>query len=90
MLTTKEEALEKWCPFTSINRLMRMPGNVTPFNRLIDADGEVSFPDGAKCIADRCMAWEWLDYTKKHGYCGYCRVTKIVNNPVQPGAGGPV
>ena len=83
MLTTKEEALEKWCPFTSVNRLKRMPGNVTPFNRMINEDGEIDYPDGARCIADRCMAWQWTDYSKTHGYCGFNRVTIHTNVPTK-------
>jgi len=83
MLKTEQEAKECWCPFTSVNRLTRMPGNVTPFNRLINADGEIDYPDGAKCITDRCMAWEWSDYTMKKGYCGYCRITIHTNVPEQ-------
>ena len=58
MVVTAKEAKEKWCPFARV-----ADSEYQGYNR---EEGS-SWP---KCIADRCMAWRWVDKGRELGYCG--------------------
>lgn len=59
MICTPEEAKQKWCEATR-----HVDENHGPANRL----GDTPNPQCARCIADECMSWNFID--DKRGYCG--------------------
>jgi len=78
MSHTQKQASELWCPMV---RLAACNGGSvamgqTVMNRLQDGR-KTTVPDAARCIADKCAMWRWLqpalghrEKPATHGYCG--------------------
>lgn len=78
MLTTEQQALEKWCPFSQTGY-----GGVS-LNRISGverADHRAGIVRDTSCVASRCMAWRWSRTLSGFGHCG------LAGTPVGDDAG---
>jgi hypothetical protein len=61
---TEEDAHQRWCPFA------RLPNGVNHVSPSMVPSTQASIRDGSHCIASECMAWRWINYGQRHGFCG--------------------
>lgn len=68
----ERDAMRKWCPFSIVSqRETSTTGSglstAVSVNRGIDLDN--------KCLGAGCMAWRWVDESRRIGYCGLAAST---------------
>jgi len=84
MALTREEALEKWCPFARVSVTAKVPSRPdllgqggqamfpTAHNRMLSIEQGAFSLDACYCIADGCMAWQFEGEGAQAGFCGLC------------------
>ena len=78
MLTTEQEAREKWCPHVRIVEKWQT-GNTHPRNRMVDMPAAVVLAEnliGCQCIASECAMWRWAPSENWVAFKGRQRIDK--------------